>query len=171
MVDAPDRGSPRFPSKAVPLAEQAIAGVLDQLAVGPNDRAVSSGASGGDLIFAEACLHRGMKLDLFFPFERDRFVASSVRPAGEKWVRRFDALLASPAVETRFGEDGNLDEQAFARCNLAMLDFALKTGAQLEFICLWNGDTGDGPGGTEHMVQSVQSQGGRVHWIDTRELG
>ena len=144
--------------------------MLKRLAVGRTDRAVCSGASGGDLIFAEACLRRGARLDVFLPFDRDQFVSASVRPAGKDWVVRFDALLASPRVKTHVGDDPNLDGEAFSRCNLAMLEFAVKTGADLELICLWNGTTGDGPGGTEHMVRSVESHGGHVHWIDTRHL-
>ena len=42
--------------------------------------------------------------------------------------------------------------------------------ARVEFICLWNGEGGDGPGGTAHMVREVQRLGGRVHWLDTKAL-
>ena len=67
MVDAPDRPKPRFPSDKVPLAEAAIAKALNGLGVGPDDLALTQGASGGDLIFAEACLARGVRLQLMQP--------------------------------------------------------------------------------------------------------
>jgi hypothetical protein len=35
---------------------------------------------------------------------------------------------------------------------------------------VWDGGGGDGPGGTEHMVNEVRRLGGRVSWIDIRSL-
>lgn len=170
MVDRPDRKKPRLPAAALPRAEAEIKRAMLDLNVNRRDRAVCSAASGGDLLFAEACLAHGVSLDVFLPFSRARFLASSVRPGGPQWEPRFKALLAQPRVTLHVGDDKNADGQAYARCNLAMLDFALANGEELEFICLWDGAGGDGPGGTEHMVRAVEQRGGRVHWIDTRTL-
>jgi hypothetical protein len=41
---------------------------------------------------------------------------------------------------------------------------------KVDFLCLWNGAGGDGPGGTQHLMQEVQEKGGRTHWLDTRQL-
>jgi hypothetical protein len=38
------------------------------------------------------------------------------------------------------------------------------------FIALWNGQGGDGPGGTQHMMETVRKHRGQVHWINTTEL-
>jgi hypothetical protein len=55
--------------------------------------------------------------------------------------------------------------------NRWMLDAALRFGAErLHFICLWNGQGADGPGGTRHLLQEVQQLGGQVHWLDTTRL-
>jgi len=40
----------------------------------------------------------------------------------------------------------------------------------VSFVCLWNGEGGDGPGGTQHMIARVRERGGSVHWIDIRTL-
>jgi hypothetical protein len=51
------------------------------------------------------------------------------------------------------------------------MDTALAFGpGKVRFLCLWNGASGDGPGGTRHMMDEVVRQAGDVHWIDTRTL-
>ena len=52
-----------------------------------------------------------------------------------------------------------------------MLDSALRFGAEkLDFVCLWNGEGGDGPGGTRDMMDAVLKRGGRTRWLDTTKL-
>ena len=41
---------------------------------------------------------------------------------------------------------------------------------RLRFICLWDGNGGDGAGGTAHMVEEVRRRHCQVTWLDTREL-
>jgi hypothetical protein len=174
MVDQPDRKLPRFPASRIAAAGRAINAELDRLGVGPGDRAVTSGASGGDLLFALACLARGVAIEIYLPFSGDRFVQASVLPSGTQWLAMFDDVLAHPGTVLHVlsptdddAEDGN----AFARCNLTMLQRALELArGPIDLVCLWDGSVGDGPGGTEHMVGAVRAQGGRVHWIDTRAL-
>ncbi|MFO1341445.1 MAG: hypothetical protein U1F53_25040, partial [Burkholderiaceae bacterium] len=61
---------------------------------------------------------------------------------------------------------------AYERCNDWLMNTALAWGPdKVRFICLWNGGGGDGPGGTQHMMDEVQRRTGRVEWIDTRRLG
>ena len=55
--------------------------------------------------------------------------------------------------------------------NLWMLEAASRFGPELiDFVCLWNGRGGDGPGGAEHLWKAVQRRGGRAHWLDTTKL-
>ena len=62
-------------------------------------------------------------------------------------------------------------ESVFERCNMWMLERALAFGAhKVQFICVWNGEGGDGPGGTDHMRKAVKDRGGAESWIDTRKL-
>jgi hypothetical protein len=52
-----------------------------------------------------------------------------------------------------------------------MLASALRFGAdKVDFVCLWNGEGGDGPGGTRHMMEAVRNRGGRTRWLDTTKL-
>lgn len=174
MVDRPDRVRPRFPAAMVPAADRAIETELGRLYSGQTDRAITSGASGGDLLFARRCLQRGLVVEIYLPFERQRFIETSVAPGGPPWIEMFDEVLAHAHTRLHVlsdGADDDEEENAYARCNRAMLQRAhALAGGPVDLICVWDGSTGDGPGGTDHMVQAVRAQGGHVHWIDTRAL-
>jgi hypothetical protein len=170
MVDRPDRETPRFPATRVPAARRALARLLDRLGAQPPDRAVTGGAGGGDLLFAELALARGMALEVYLPFERERFIATSVMPGGTVWLKRFESVIADPRVALHVVPASD-DADAYERCNLAMLDRAAALGKGVfDFVCMWDGESADGPGGTAHMVSAVRERGGVVHWIDTRTL-
>ena len=52
-----------------------------------------------------------------------------------------------------------------------MLGASLRFGAdKVDFVSLWNGQGGDGPGGTRDMMEEVRNKGGRTIWLDTRRL-
>ena len=40
----------------------------------------------------------------------------------------------------------------------------------MNFLCLWNRQEGDGPGGTRHMHDMVTRHAGRAYVIDTNTL-
>lgn len=172
-VDAPDRESARFPPAMVPAAQLAIEQALDALQAGPEDLAFTQGAAGGDLLFAEACLARGVPLRLLLPLSESDFIQASVQTSPGDWVKRYFAVragLASPPQPIGPG-DGAEDEDPFERCNRALLQAAAAWGSErVRLVVLWNGAEGDGPGGTAHMMREVQAQGGAVTWIDTRTL-
>lgn len=177
MVDKPDRPEPRFPSSAVPAAADRIAAALDSLQAGPGDLALSQAAAGGDILFLEACQQRGVDCHVLLPFPAPEFVDRSVRPSadGDSWSHRFDAVLQrlSEPVRLMTADLGPTPEgtDPFERCNIWLLDTALSHGAEkVQFVCLWNGGGGDGPGGTAHMVREVEQRGGHVTHIDTRTL-
>lgn len=175
LIDRPGRPTPRFPPDKEPVAAGAIGHVLDELGAGGEDLALCGGACGGDLLFAEACLARGARLEIRIPFEEPEFLEQSVTFAGEHWGERYRAVKEHPRTRvlvmprelgpTPPGED------PFARDNLWQLDAALARGPErLHFICLWDGRAGDGPGGTQHMNEIVRARGGRIHWLDTKQL-
>jgi tetratricopeptide (TPR) repeat protein len=175
MVDAPDRSTTRFPLDKVPLAEATIAKALDDLGASPDDLAFTQGASGGDLIFAEACQARDVKLQLLQPFPEPDFIERSVAPAAGDWRSRYYAVKAKLEKErpprSTPDELGKSSRDPYERCNLWLLYTALVCGPEkVRFICLWNGQSGDGPGGTQHMMLEVKKRTGQVVWIDTRKL-
>lgn len=175
MLDAPGRAVPRFPPAAVPQATEDIEALLAKLQAGPQDLALTQGANGGDLLFAEACLRRGVPLRLLLPLPEPAFLAASVLPAadGPAWAQRFQAvkaaLAAPPAVLAKAPGDATSPHEVFVRCNLWLLDEALVHGPErLRFIALWNGQGGDAPGGTAHMAAEVRRRGGQVHLLAPR---
>lgn len=173
MVDAPGRAVPRFPDDKAPLAAAAIGRRLDRLCGSGGDLAICGAACGGDLIFAEACLARGLALEFYLPFDEATFLAASVDFAGADWHARYHAAKARAALHIAPEELGPLPAgtDAYERNNLWMLGAAGRFGAdKVELIALWNGQDGDGPGGTRHLIAEVRRRGGRAHWIDTRTL-
>jgi hypothetical protein len=173
MIDAPGRGKPRFPPDKEPIAVQAIAGALADIDVGPRDLCICGGACGGDLLFAEAALARGARLELYIPFEEPTFLEKSVDFADSDWRARFFAAKARGVLHVSPRELGppQEGEDPYERNNRWMLGTALRFGAdKVDFVSLWNGEGGDGPGGTRHMMEEVRNKGGRTIWLDTRRL-
>jgi hypothetical protein len=171
-VDAPGRPQPRFPPEKVGDAARRIDEALAHWQAGPQDLAITQGAAGGDLLFAHACQQRGVPLQLMLPMPEAEFVRRAVVPSAESdrwraaWAHVRDRLVLQPRVLSQTG--GKL----FERCNRWMLDTALAYGSsRLRLICLWDGGHGDGPGGTEHLVEQARRASVRVTWIDSRDLG
>ena len=176
-VDEPDRPTPRFPAAHVAAAAQRIEAALDEIGAGADDLALTQGAAGGDLLFAEACLARGVPLRLLLPFDEAEFVAQSVLPVvgGAEWHARFRRVVArlreAPFEAPRVLGALPPGVDAFERANQWLLDTALAFGAdRLSCICLWDGAGADGPGGTRHLVEAVRAAGGRVLRIDSKTL-
>ena len=178
MIDVPGRTPPRFPASKESIAAQKIAEALDKLGAGPDDLALTQGACGGDLLFTEACQQRGVKVHWLQPFREPEFIQKSVVQNDELWRQRYlDAKtkLAAPirSAPDELGEPPAYAEYGYAyeRCNLWLLYTALACGVdKVNFICLWNGGGGDGPGGTEHMYNEVKRRTGKVSWLDTSKL-
>ncbi|MDQ8020935.1 MAG: hypothetical protein REI94_03795 [Moraxellaceae bacterium] len=192
MIDAPQRSEPRFPATLADAAAQRIAQVLAGLDAGPQDLALTQGAAGGDLLFAEACLARGVPLRFMQPLPEAAFIAASVLPVedGPRWLARYQsvrsALLEAPQplpasldeqdvtgddVPSGGAGDGDDDSEVFSRCNRWLLRHALRHGAErLHFICLWDGLPGDGDGGTAHLHALAQRAGAQLHHIAPRDL-
>ena len=175
MIDAPGRAQPRFPPDKEQVAAEAINTKLIELGAGPDDAAICGGACGGDLLFAEASLRMGLRLWVHIPFDIPQFLKESVRFAGSSWQDRFFAvkehekthLLMMPEV---IG-DPPKGVDPYVRDNLWQLYSALAWGPEkVHFICLWNGQTGDGPGGPKHMYETVGRHAGKVYHLNTTEL-
>jgi hypothetical protein len=173
MIDAPGRRHPRFPPEKELIAAGAISMTLSRIDAGPSDLAICGGACGGDLLFAEAALARGATLELYIPFDERTFLAKSVDFADAHWRRRFFAAKRNARLHVLPVELGSLPtgEDPYERNNCWMLESSMRFGAEkIDFICLWDGRGGDGPGGTKHLMQKVRGKAGRIHWLDTNHL-
>ncbi len=175
MIDKPGRKPPRFPADKEPVAASAIEKTLDELKTSTDSLGLCSGANGGDLLFAEACLRRGMGLELRLPFEEQKFLRESVTFAGGGWRDRFYAVKGHPktTVYVMPEELGPTPPRMspFQRVNLWQLYTAIAWGDdRMRFVCLWDGRSGDGPGGTQHMFEVARSRRARVVHLDTTKL-
>lgn len=153
----------------------AIAAKLDELGAGSLDLALCSGACGGDLLFATACLERGLRLEMHIPFDEPTFLKESVSFAGDKWRDQFFQVKAHPNTHLLImpEELGTPPKgtNPYARINLWLLYTALAFGLEkVYFICLWDRKEGDNPGGTKHMHDTVLKYSGQVHILDTNTL-
>lgn len=175
MIDAPDRPAPRFPPDKEPIAARAISETLSQLGAGQEDLGLCGGACGGDLLFAEAALELGLRLEIRIPFAEPTFLQKSVTFAGEQWRERYYTVKKDPLTRLLImpEELGPLPKNAnpYERNNVWQLYSALARGPEkVNFICLWNRKGGDGPGGTKHMYEEVNNRSGLVYVLDTTTL-
>ena len=175
MIDKPDRPKPRFPDGKSALASGAILNKLNDLGATEQDLAVTSAACGGDLLFAELCLDRGMTVHLYLAFDEPTFLEKSVNFAGEEWKKQYFRVRDHPKSElfilTEELGPGESGANQFARNNVRMLYNALALGTdRVRFIALWDGQEGDGPGGTKHMIETVKQHLGQVWILDTKQI-
>jgi len=173
MVDPPDRSPARFPPDKEPLAAAAIGELLDELGAGAADVAISSGACGGDLLFAESCLQRRLGVEIYLPMVEEEFLKESINFAGEHWRQKFfwvkERVQGWHIMPQGWGLRPR--RRSFSRLNLWMLDHALAYGtSKVSFICLWDRQAGDGPGGTKHLHDAVVQGSGTAYVLDTTTL-
>ena len=175
MIDKPDREKPRFPDAKSALASGAILNKLNDLGATEKDLAICSAACGGDLLFAELCLDRGMAVHLYLALDEPEFMEKSVNFAGEEWKKQYFRVRDHPKSElftlTEELGPGEPGANQFARNNVRMLYNALALGTdRVRFIALWDGQEGDGPGGTKHMIETVKKHLGQVWVLDTQKI-
>jgi tetratricopeptide (TPR) repeat protein len=175
MIDEAGRESERFPEDMTELAAAAIAKKLAELGAGEHDLALSEGACGGDLLFAQAALDRGLWVELQIPFDEPEFIEKSIAFAGEQWVERYYKVKSAPKTNILVMPDElgplPLHRDPYERANLWLLYTALAWGPdQVRFIALWNGEKSGKPGGTDHMMEAVRKRSGRVSILDTNSL-
>jgi hypothetical protein len=158
----------RFPAAKVDAAAKRIRAALDEIGAGANDLGLCGGACGGDLLFAEACLERGMRVELRLARAENEFLAESVTftDPDRRWEQSFARVEDNKDVTTFIMPDelGQAPEgvSVHDRCNRWILYTALSQGIpKASFVTLWNGEPGDGPGGTQGMVELVKKLTGK----------
>jgi len=182
MLDAPGRLKPRFPAEAIPAVASAIERYLDEAGA---IAAVSSLASGADILFAEAFCGRGLPLHVVLPIGVEEFVEESVEHEAD--VTRADRTGADRTGADRTGAKGSWVERfhrvrdAAASCQVyggkylqgtgtpfhmatLLIDgwarhFAAECKSEQRSLAVWDGRPGDGFGGTASFVGHAVMQG------------
>jgi tetratricopeptide (TPR) repeat protein len=179
MIDAEGRTPPRFPEKCVPAARDAIRRWLTELK--PN-LGIAAAACGGDIIFHEVCGELNIPTDVRLVIPPNLFVNTSVAHAGLPWVDRFWALVNTKKQQDRLASLCDTKElpdwlkrkdkyAIWNRANLWMLEYALsKIPQRLTVMALWNGEGGDGPGGTADLLARAKSLEATPLIVSTKTL-
>jgi len=197
MIDEQGRKNPRFPADKESLAREKIKeAILKEVNSGAGVASgYAGGASGGDILFHEVCAELGIPTHLYLAIPPKKYVTTSVQKAGPAWVARFWALynkcsaqkalrVLSDAADVKDAREylpawlrQEADYGIWQRNNLWMLFNALDEGCDpksddpnLTLIALWDGASGDGPGGTGDLVEKVEGLGARSEVIKTKEL-
>jgi hypothetical protein len=185
MIDAPARTADRarFPATeraeatARRLIEDAVrAETLDESGTTPG---IAGGASGGDILFHEACMALNVPTELYLALPARKFQVASVQRGGPRWVERYQKLCErvvprvlqpSEALPRWLADVPGYD--VWQRSNLWMMFSAIATGARrLTLVALYNpAQDPDGPGGTANQVAQARARGFKSIELDAREL-
>ena len=160
MVDPPNlRG--RFPPHLEEAVAAEIRARIDRMSVG---FAYGSLACGADLLFAEACLERGIELNVVLPFNMDEFKRLSVDRGGPAWMPRFERCLAKARTLTYATEGEYLgDEMLFAYGSQLAMGLALLRAQNLESLAVqlavWDGEETGARAGTSSDIRTWTARG------------
>jgi SMODS and SLOG-associating 2TM effector domain 1/Protein of unknown function (DUF4231)/Tetratricopeptide Repeats-Sensor len=195
MIDPPGRVPERFPGHQEQTAKEQILEAIRAIkavADGQGEQLIGlAGATdGGDVLFHEACAELGIDTEVFLPVPElaYRATATSGWPG---WVERYHAVLGwvrERAREKNKKEDGvhilaRADQRptwlqgragysTWQRSNRWILHHAWATTTvnRVTVLALWNGEPGDGPGGTADMVNTAQAGGADVIVLETGKI-
>ena len=180
-VDEAKREKPRFPAAMEGVARDAIrAAVAAEKSVTTGAIfGVAGGANGGDILFLEVCAELGISTEMMLALPEGPFVARSVAADDPMWEKRFYAQLRKHPNPPELAKNEDLPQwlqgkkgyDVWQRNNLWLLSEALcRSPENLTLIALWDGERGDGPGGTENMVKLAREHGAKVIPLNTKAL-
>jgi len=113
-VDGPTPLSGRFPATCVEAARQAIEAAIDDEIRKTEGKkpafGIAAGASGGDLLFHELCMRRGIPTRMCLAVRKPQYVGQYVAPAGREWVERFSEIYRH--IVERQDNDPSADREA-----------------------------------------------------------
>ena len=154
----------------MPRVRRQLGRELDDIGFASGDLLICGGARGADLLAAEEALQRRARVRVLLALPRDEFVAESVAVEGSDWIGRFETVLAASDVVVQDAPPS--DHNVFAASIESMLAHALAEETdERHAIVVWNGDVGDGPGGTADLARRVVEAGFHLVGIDPSPSG
>lgn len=172
MIDKDGRANVRFAANKEKDVTQAIEKqILKEMAFAKHYvKGIASGACGGDIIFHELCLALEIPTKIYLAMPEEDFKKASVSFAGHDWDSRFDELVKKLPVSILPLEE-NIKQNVWEQTNVWMLEKALENGGEnMSLIALWDGEKGDGSGGTEHMIKIAKENGARINIMDINKI-
>lgn len=173
LIDRADRLVPRFPPELVPAVHAELRERLSALDVGFG---YSSASCGGDILFLECLGELGAEATIVLPYNSEQFVRDSVDlQPGAEWTQRFRRAIQT-ARELVFASEqrlagGELSYEYAARLvdGLAGIQ-ADELDTRLVSLALWDGQPGDGVGGTASTVARWKRDARDIEIIDLAAL-
>jgi tetratricopeptide (TPR) repeat protein len=166
LIDKPARAHARFPESAAPAVKERLREKLAALNRGADGiRVLASAAPGTDIICHELCREMGVKSTMCLPMPVDVYSTHTFKDL-DGWRSRFLALVAAGVDRLQLSDTAGLpkwlngtDTNEWERGNRWVLQLALSADApKVSLIAVWDGSpTGDGKGGTAHMVDIARS--------------
>lgn len=169
MIDAPGRPVERFPAYKEKAVQKAIQNRLQAYQIKqPDLKGISSGASGGDILFLEACIRLGIAAEIYLAAPVEAFKKASVSFAGAGWAKRFDELISKIPYHI-LHNNKHREENIWEQTNDLMLQKAMAFGNFI-LLALWDMNKGDGRGGTACMVEKAKKAGASTDIINIAAL-
>ncbi len=173
MIDQPGRVQERFPERFVSTVENSLRDWMTEHNVRIG---FSSAACGSDLLFQKVLYELGGECHVVLPYEEQEFVRDSVDITGHaEWVARFQAVLKNAAqVVYASSQKMQAGSVSYDYANLVLHGLASVRASELETrplgLVVWNGEKGDGPGGTASVVARWDALGVPVSRVDLSVL-
>jgi hypothetical protein len=172
MPDAPGRTPARLPAGKIGSLRKEVDRRIDGWGA---LHGFGTAARGTDILVLEALAKRGLSATVVLPFPYTDFEASSV---GGDWTRRLEALRKTKGlefIELRASAPGpDQRDAAFGDANREVFEqaarYAKSLGEQPVVLAVWDGQAGDGPGGTADAVQLWRDEGHEPEIIDPTKL-
>lgn len=176
MVDYPGKDKKTFPAEKENDIRKEILRKLESFKPGPDDRAFVGGLSAGsEIIFAEICAEKGIKVRAFLPLAEAAYIRQFVSPGGDAWVDRFYKIRNHPLVEELYQSENvgqpKKGDDPYERNNRWALYSSLGRGIdKVHLIALWNAH-GDKPKDRDarlvyHMIELMRDLGGSIEQIN-----
>jgi tetratricopeptide (TPR) repeat protein len=178
MIDYPSKDKKTFPVDKENEIRQEIVNVLEKFNLNPNDRAFVGGlAAGSEILFAEICAEKGVKVRVYLPLPESAYVRQFVSPGGDAWINRFYEIRNRPLVEELYQIENigipKEGDDPFERNNRWALYSSLGRGLdKVRLIALSNPHGGDIPKDRDahlvhHMIELMREIGGPIEQIST----
>ncbi len=180
MLDKPNQLIDRFPADMETEVREHMNQILDKFEADGNDYAFIPGAAcGGDIVFIEACLERGLRVEIHLPFAEAPYIKKFISSGGDQWIERFYALRNHPNIRIRLQAErvgkAKPGDNVLERNNRWTLYSSLILGiSKVRLIALWDGISGQGSDLdgqlVSNMVAQMRQMGGIVEHLNTTKF-
>jgi class 3 adenylate cyclase len=173
MIDRPDRAAPRFPPQLEQAVAKEIQNTIEKLDPGFG---FASAACGSDILFLEAMLDAGAEISVVLPYEEEQFIRDSVDfIPSSNWRDRFDRVLErAKRVIIASPQKLEIGGVAYEFCNDLLFGLGVIRARRLETplipLAVWDGISGDGPGGTATVIEKWRSLGRDAQIIELAKI-